>query len=99
MIEINVTLTPGPVIVCTLQGEVVIKAEIIALGPAGPGAELPVASIDTLGGIKVGDNLKIEDGVLSVDTATQVEQDNTKPVTSGAVHAELGNIEALLAAL
>jgi hypothetical protein len=60
---------------------------------------LPVASADTLGGIKIGNNLKIENGVLSVDTATQVEQDNTKPVTSGAVHTELGNIEALLAGL
>ncbi len=61
---------------------------------------VPIASTDRLGKIMVGENLKIDaDGVLSVDTATAVEQDNTKPVTSGAVHAEIGNIEALLAAL
>ena len=61
---------------------------------------VPIASTDTLGKIMVGENLKIdENGVLSVDTASSVEQDNTKPVTSGAVHAEIGNIEVLLAAL
>lgn len=31
----------------------------------GGGYVLPVASADTLGGVKVGDNLSIEDGVLS----------------------------------
>ena len=36
---------------------------------------------------------------LSVDTADAVEQDNTKPITSAAVFVEVGNIEALLAAL
>ena len=41
----------------------------------------------------------MEGGVLSVDTADKVEQDNTKPVTSAAVHVEVGNIEVLLAAL
>lgn len=58
------------------------------------------ATADKLGVIKVGENLKItKDGVLSVDTADAVEQDNTKPVTSAAVHTEIGNIEVLLAAL
>ena len=61
---------------------------------------IPVASSTILGGIKVGENLKIdENGVLSVDTATDVEQDNTKPVTSAAVYVQLGNVEALLSAL
>ena len=65
-------------------------------GGGGSGGTLPVASATTLGGIKVGNSLKIANGVLSVDTATAVQQDNTKPVTSGAVHTEIGNIEALL---
>lgn len=53
------------------------------------------------GGItfEVGDGLKLEKGVLSVDTANKVEEDNTKPVTSAAVFVELGNVEALLANL
>ena len=58
------------------------------------------ATAEKLGLIKVGGNLKItQDGVLSVDTADAVEQDNTKPITSAAVHVEIGNIEVLLAAL
>lgn len=65
-----------------------------------PEAPLPIASADTLGGIKVGENLKISaDGVLSVDTAKAIEEDNTKPVTSAAVFTEVGNIEVLLSKL
>lgn len=45
---------------------------------------------------EIGDGLKLENNVLSVDTADKVEQDNTKPVTSAAVHMEIGNIETLL---
>lgn len=62
-----------------------------------------------LGGVKVvggggldyviGSGLKVEGNVLSVDTAQRVEEDNTRPVTSAAVYVEIGNIEALLAAL
>ena len=64
-----------------------------------PTASVPVATESTLGGIKVGENLKVAGGVLSVDTADEVEQDNTKPITSAAVHVEVGNIEVLLKAL
>lgn len=51
------------------------------------------------GGYKIGDGLKLENGVLSVDTASEVQQDNTKPVTSAAVYTQLGNVEALLASI
>lgn len=52
------------------------------------------------GSLSIGDGLKWgADGKLTVDAADKVEQDNTKPVTSAAVHTEIGNIEALLAAL
>ncbi len=64
------------------------------------GLSLPHASEDILGGIKVGKNLKIdENGILSVDITDKVSEDNTKPVTSGAVYTEVGNIESLLKAL
>lgn len=49
------------------------------------------------GSITAGYGIKItEDGVISVDAAQAVEQDNTKPVTSAAVYTEVGNINALL---
>lgn len=44
----------------------------------------------------IGDNLSVVNGVLKVDTAPNVEQDNTKPITSAAVYTEVGNINALL---
>ena len=49
---------------------------------------------------KIGNGLKIVGGdTLSVDTAAVVERDNTKPVTSGAVYTEVGNINALLSTI
>lgn len=42
------------------------------------------------------DTLTLKDGVLKVNTANVVEEDNTLPVTSAAVHVTVGNIEALL---
>lgn len=40
-----------------------------------------------------------QDGVVKVNTATEVEKDNTRPITSAAVFAEVGNINALLATI
>lgn len=50
-------------------------------------------------GMEVGYGLKVKNGVLMVDAATAVEQDNTLPVTSAAVYTEVGNINALLATI
>ena len=36
------------------------------------------------------------DGVVRVNTATEAEKDNTLPITSAAVHTNIGNIEILL---
>ena len=59
--------------------------------------EVDIATETRLGVIMVGENLKItQEGVLSVDTATTVSADNTKPITAAAVHTEIGNIDALL---
>ena len=66
-------------------------------GSGGGSADVPVASEAVAGIVRVGENLKISaDGVLSVDTATSVEEDNTRPVTSAAVQTTVGNIEILL---
>ena len=45
---------------------------------------------------EVDDTLKLENGVLSVNTTRKLEQDNTLPITSAGVFATVGNIEALL---
>lgn len=46
--------------------------------------------------IKTDDSLSYENGILSVNTADKVEEDNTLPITAAAVHAVVGNIEILL---
>ena len=52
----------------------------------------------TGGGYNIGSGLKldVESNTLSVDTANNVEQDNTRPITSAAVYTTVGNIEVLL---
>ena len=42
------------------------------------------------------ETLTLKDGVLSVNRATAVEEDNTLPITSAAVFTEIGNIDVLL---
>lgn len=42
------------------------------------------------------ETLILKDGILSVNTTNDMEQDNTLPITSAGVYATVGNIEALL---
>lgn len=68
--------------------------------PSGGITEIPIATHDTIGGIKIGNNLRISgDGVLSVETADAAEQDNTLPITSAAVYTAVGNIEVRLSTI
>ena len=48
------------------------------------------------GEYKAGDNIKIENNVISVLTASVAEKDNTKPITSAGVNTIVGNIDILL---
>lgn len=57
--------------------------------------EIKVVSLD---GViyKAGDNISIEDDVISVITTNEVESDNTRPITSAGVDTVVGNINVLL---
>ena len=58
------------------------------------GAPLPKHDLSS---IKTDETLYFdENGVLGVNTTSEMEQDNTLPMTSAGVHATVGNIEALL---
>ena len=62
-------------------------------GDTGDIGEISPATATTLGGIKVGENLSItESGVLSVDTASEITQGVTKPVTADAVKTAYGTL-------
>lgn len=63
--------------------------------------ELKISSLGGGGGsggptYKAGDNIDITNNVISVLTTDDVEEDNTKPITSAAVYTEVGNINILL---
>lgn len=61
------------------------------------GGDVPIMTEEVAGIAKLGENLTIDGaGRLSVDTANEVGKDNTKPITSAAVHTTVGNIEILL---
>lgn len=83
-----------------LANEAADRANKAAANAGGGGSgivSVDIASSENLGVIRVGENLNIdENGVLSVDIAETVEQDNSRPITSAAVHMTVGNINALL---
>lgn len=74
-------------------------AQAVDAAEAAEQAAARAESAVPAGSIEIGNGLKFSGGKLVVDTADNVEQDNTKPITSAAVYTEIGNIEALLAAL
>lgn len=47
-------------------------------------------------GFEIGENLDLQNGILSVKTTNEMMHDNTLPITSAGVFATVGNIEALL---
>ena len=84
----DITLPSGANYVLTEED----KTEI-----AGMAAEL-VEIPDSGGNVdfKTDETLTLKDGILSVNTTNDMEQDNTLPITSAGVFATVGNIEALL---
>jgi len=91
MAEQNATLRGSVQAEGTLAGRVVMPEFV------GGGGSVPIMSETVAGIAKVGDNLKIDAaGRLSVDTADDVEGDNTRPITAAAVYETVGNIEVLL---
>ncbi len=67
-----------------------IDTGICAKGEKGDGGSGDITQI------KTDNTLTVKDGVLGVNTADVVEEDNTLPVTSAAVHIVVGNIGAIL---
>ena len=69
-----------------------IEVTVEGSGPAGPPGP-PGEGMQ----YEIGEGLKVnEQNQLIVDTTNDVEQDNTKPITSAGVFTVVGNVEALL---
>lgn len=70
-----------------LTGDTKLKASLnVRVHDSGPAQTVSLGHALTI------DN----EGRLSVDVAHVAEADNTLPITSAAVHTQLGNIEVLL---
>lgn len=81
----------------SMTADATFTAQFAAGGGGGGAVRVPIMSETVAGIAMVGDNLTIDaEGRLSVDTADAAEQDNTRPITSAAVHTVVGNIEILL---
>ena len=60
--------------------------------------KIPTSGGNTGGNVdfKTDETLTLKNGILSVNTTNDMEQDNMLPITSAGVFATVGNIEALL---
>lgn len=68
------------------------EEDFIASLKGEPGA----AGDSTVNGFEIGVGLKMEDNILSVDSATDFDGDNTRPVEAAFMQEQIGNIELLL---
>lgn len=68
------------------------------LQPSDSGYVLEEIVAGGSGGVefKTDGTLSLKDGILSVNTTSEMESDNTLPITSAGVYATVGNIEVLL---
>ena len=80
-------------------GEMAQEAAETATDAASRAEEAARKAELATGTLEIGDGLKWVGKKLTVDTADKAQQDNTRPITSAAVYTEIGNIEALLAAI
>jgi phage minor structural protein len=77
----------------------VVEHDIKALAEAVQENSDKIKKLEDIGGgvsFTTDETLKLENGVLSVNTVDAVETDNTLPITSSAVATTVGNINILL---
>ena len=86
----SVVLENGEIVFIMTDGDCISIGEL-------PTQEIPIAGVNTLGLIKVGDSLKIDaEGRLSADVAEKAVQGDSRPLSGGAVYELVGNIETVL---
>lgn len=84
------------ILVTTIDSDPIVN---VTIENASPVIEVDLTVGESQSQFEVGHGLFWDDSKLSVNVVNSVDEDNTLPVTSGAVFTVTGNIEALLAAL
>lgn len=82
------------------RGDIGIARRMIAAGKQIRTAYIYTTQWESMDGgefpYQFGDTFKVTGNMLDVNIATQVEKDNTLPITAAAVYQTVGNIEILL---
>ena len=77
-----------------------IDAHAVQTDEQGTRLDEALTNLKVQGGssYEIGEGLLLDEetNTLSVDVTSNVEQDNTKPITSAAVYTQIGNINVLL---
>lgn len=81
----------------TIDHSKLINRDVVDQHPMKAVTGLENALKQTISVDKLGDTMKVDEfGKIGVKTTDDMEQDNTLPITSSAVYATVGNIQALL---
>ena len=82
-----------------IGGNLTVEAGATVTGlEAGPAYVLPAATDDTLGGVKVGDGLSIDNGVLSVDMEPAANQEESEAAELADLVSDFNDLLAALKA-
>lgn len=80
---------PQPLIINGIEYDGSVEVKVEAAGGGG-------VDFEAGAGLLFVDDPESNKQILKVDTADDAEEDNTRPITSAAVYAEIGNIDAIL---
>lgn len=68
------------------------KTKLSGIAENANNYSLPTATTSTLGGVKIGDNININDGVISVSVDTELSETSTNPVQNKTINSNISNI-------
>ena len=68
------------------------KTKLAGIAENANNYSLPNASASTLGGVKIGNNINISDGVISISVDSELSETSTNPVQNKIINSNISNI-------
>ena len=68
------------------------KTKLSGIAENANNYSLPNASASTLGGVKIGNNINISDGVISISVDSELSETSTNPVQNKIINSNISNI-------